>query len=221
MRFTSSLLLTFVLGIGLLACNKDPKKTETATPPDSTKKETSATPASTSNDTSAVPEKTELAPEVAANVKVGTDKIGYLNSQELLLSVPEAQAIDKKLSELYKGKEAEIRSLSATAQAKLESYQKNAEKLDAAERETREKELMGYDQQIQELSAKGQDDMEKERQKLLAPVLKKLDKVVKNVAKEYGYTYVLDPSMGGMVYADSTRDLMPLVKEKLGIRKKK
>lgn len=220
MRFTSSLLLTFVLGIGLLACNKDPKKTETSTPSDSTKHETSAS--SISHDTTvSTPEKTELEPEVAANVKVGTDKIGYLNSQELLLSVPEAQAVDKKLSELYKGKEAEIRSLSATAQSKLESYQKNAEKLEPAERETREKELMGLDRQIQELSAKGQDEMEKERQKLLAPILKRLDKVVKSVAKEYGYTYVLDPSVGGMVYADSTRDLMPLVKEKLGIRKKK
>lgn len=221
MRIILQTVLAVALALSVSACG-DKTKTEKTDKTAETKPESSDSgKTAAKQDSTELAEKEEVPAEVVANVKVGSDKIGYLNSQELLAVYPEAQAIEKKLTEIAKAKQTELEGMANSAQSKFEAYQKNAQLLNEEERATREKELMGLQQQLQDADYKAQDALERERQKMLAPVLKKLDKVVKEVAKENGFTYVLDPSMGGLVYADSTRNLMPLVKERLGIKKKK
>lgn len=216
--------MCIVTGVSISAC--DNKKTgtgdnkETVTANDSNKKEES-------NTTTTIPdveegktsETTMISTPVLDNIAVGKEKIGYLNSALLLEAVPEARAIEKKLEEMYKGKEAEFSSLSKTAQTKLQTYQENGHLLNETERKSREEELMSLDQQLQKMQYESSSEMEKKRQEMLAPLLKRLDKAVKQVAKDNGYTFVLDPSLGGVVYADTTRDLLPLVKAKLGLKK--
>ena len=40
---------------------------------------------------------------------------------------------------------------------------------------------------------------------------------INEVAKEQKYTYIFDISLGSIVYGEESRDIMPLVKSKLGI----
>ena len=212
------LMMCIIGGLTLTACDKNKNKTEdkTKVAQDSTKKDTVVEEEVSENDT--LPANISATP-ILDNIEIGKEKIGYLNSAELLSSVPEARIIEKKLEELYKGKEAELQGLSKTAQTKLQTYQENGHLLNETERKSREEELMSLDQQLQKMQYDASNVMDKKRQEMLAPVLKKLDKAVKQVAKENGYTFVLDPSIGGIVYADTTRDLLPLVKKKLGLKK--
>jgi outer membrane protein len=220
------LLLLISLGASITSCDKTPKKDETKTDEVTTTSTESTT--TTLPETSTEPTPSTETPSTPATSeptvipKVTTaEKIGYLNSQELLSIIPEAQAAERKLQEMFKGKEAQYASLARTAQEKLQRYQETGAKLNEDERKNREDELMGLDKQLQDLQAGTQTELEKERERVMGPLLKKLDKTVAQVAKENGFTYVLDPSITGMVYADSTRNILPLVKAKLGLKGKK
>ncbi len=214
--------MCIISGISISAC--DNKKTGTgdnkgtvAANDTNKKEETTTTIPEVAEDKTT--ETTMISTPVLDNIAIGKEKIGYLNSALLLESVPEARAIEKKLEEMYKGKEQEFTNLSKTAQTKLQTYQENGHLLNETERKSREEELMSLDQQLQKMQYDSSNEMEKKRQEMLGPLLKRLDKAVKQVAKDNGYTFVLDPSIGGVVYADTTRDLLPLVKAKLGLKK--
>lgn len=221
MKINRIIVFFGVLGILVIGgCDKkkpDTSHNSTTVSGDSSQKEAVTPNPLVSDEKSS--ETTISAAPATDNVAIGKEKIGYLNSALLLEADPEAKAIEKKLETLFKGKEAELENLGKSAQNKMQSYQENAHLLNETERKSREEELIGLDQQLQKMQYDASNEMERKRQELLAPVLKKMDKAVKQVAKENGYTYVLDPSAGGIVFADTTRDLLPLVKAKLGLKK--
>ena len=65
----------------------------------------------------------------------------------------------------------------------------------------------------------GSDAMQKEQEALLTPLYARVKQTIAEVAKANGYAYVMDSSEGsGIIYSDSTFDLMPLVKSKLGLK---
>ena len=46
----------------------------------------------------------------------------------------------------------------------------------------------------------------------------KAQNAINEVAKESGYTYIFDISLGSFAYVEESRDIMHLVKSKLGIK---
>ena len=58
------------------------------------------------------------------------------------------------------------------------------------------------------------DQLLKKQQELMAPVLEKVQKAIEAVAKEKGYTYILDAA-AGVLYADPQYDVSDLVRQKL------
>ena len=58
--------------------------------------------------------------------------------------------------------------------------------------------------------------MQKE-QELLQPLIERAKTAINEVAKEKGYTYILDTGTGVVVFFDDTDDITPFVKKKLGI----
>jgi outer membrane protein len=212
-------LLTVSLVSIFVACDKkkgDANKAKT----DSTK---TTTDTSTSSATTTISETAAAAESTAAaNVPAGKEKIAYIDGQGLLSLIPEYIAAGKKAEELYKAKAAEIQSLEAEMQKKYANYQQFAEKLSEAERKSREDELNAMGQRLQEMQYKGENELQKEQARLGKPIIDRANKAIREVAKENGYTFVIDVSMQGtLLYADSTRDIMGLVKQKLGLKGKK
>ena len=52
----------------------------------------------------------------------------------------------------------------------------------------------------------------------MQPFIDKAKKAIDDVAKEKGYTYILDTSTGSVLYWEGGDDIMMYVKEKLGIQ---
>ncbi|MGB0177823.1 MAG: OmpH family outer membrane protein, partial [Owenweeksia sp.] len=70
-------------------------------------------------------------------------------------------------------------------------------------------------------SQKAQEDLQQKQVELLTPIIEKATKAVQDVAKENGFTYILDssPSKAVVIFAaDNSEDVMPKVKAKLGIQ---
>ena len=51
----------------------------------------------------------------------------------------------------------------------------------------------------------------------MKPIMDKITAAIEEVAKENGYTYIFDGSVGFVLYADETTDVSDLVKGKLGL----
>jgi outer membrane protein len=55
---------------------------------------------------------------------------------------------------------------------------------------------------------------------LLAPIKTKIEKAVEEVAKEKGYSHVIDNSYGMLIYAAEENNIESALKAKLGIKDK-
>ena len=81
-----------------------------------------------------------------------------------------------------------------------------------------EKELQDLQGQITSLEQTANEKIEDKLQELLAPVNEKAQKAIEAVAKEKGYSYILDSGAGSIIYALPSDNILDATKQKLGIK---
>jgi outer membrane protein len=143
-------------------------------------------------------------------------KYGYLNSLELLAIMPETRTADKKLADLQRSKEASFSALAQKYQDGMRTLQEKGQDMTRIEQEAKMKEMAELEEKIQKMQMSGGEDLAAEKEKLYAPILAKADKYIKQVGKEQGYQYIFDAT--ALLYADTTKDILPLVKRKMGLK---
>jgi outer membrane protein len=82
-------------------------------------------------------------------------------------------------------------------------------------RKTKEEELTQMQRRIEDFRGQAQQDYQKKYGELTAPIMDKAKKGIEIVAKEGGYKYVLDTSMGNVLYSEPADDILLAVKKKL------
>ncbi|TPE45214.1 OmpH family outer membrane protein [Pontibacter mangrovi] len=142
-------------------------------------------------------------------------KIGYTNVEYILLQLPESKQIESNLKDHSTQLENQLKGKYAEYEAKLQAYEKGAATMDATIREDKEKELMGLNNSIQEFQRSAQQSLQQKEKSLVDPVIAKIDKAIKDVAKENGYTYVI--SNQALLAGPEDGDISPLVLKKLGV----
>jgi outer membrane protein len=157
-----------------------------------------------------------------ANVNAQTAKIGYTNVDYILNNIPDAKDIESKLKTEKAQYDKLLQDKIAAFQAKYEDYQKNGATMSAVIKADREKELQSGQTAIQEFQQNSETALQQKQQQLLAPVLEKIDKTVKDVAKENGYTYVFNTDAGPgttpiLLVAPDADNISDLVFKKLGV----
>lgn len=146
----------------------------------------------------------------------------HINYQEIIQSLPEYieannkyeiykqswQDVLKELESKYQQTQAKFekeKAAPAPNQYKLNLYSKDMESI-----------LNRY--QLTELEI--QDSLNAYMMELVEPIKKRVADIVEAVAKEKGYTHVIDNSSGILIYADPAHDISDAVKAKLGITDK-
>jgi outer membrane protein len=145
-------------------------------------------------------------------------KVGYINSVELLSLIPEASAAEKSLQNYAAGQEGRFQKLAQQYQEKVADAQQRGASMTPMEQRVAMREISELEQQLQEMQAGSQERMARRREELLAPVLAKADSIVKAVARENGYDLIYDAP--ALMYADSSFNVMPLVKQTMGLAPK-
>ncbi|MDW8273354.1 MAG: OmpH family outer membrane protein [Chitinophagales bacterium] len=145
-----------------------------------------------------------------------TQKIGHLNSAEILQSMPEFKqmqdAIEKKKTEYTKV----LESMYKEYETKSKDIQENGKNMMEAILEAKIQELQDLQKRIQGFEEKVQNDLEKYQLDLMKPINDKYMKLLEEVAKEGGYTYILDIAAGGVPYFPKTEyDVTEAVKKKV------
>ncbi len=148
----------------------------------------------------------------AANAQ---QKIGHISTDKLLSLMPETKVMNAELEKLSKTYETELKAEQAKLQAKLKKYDEEAKTQTDEVNKQRGVEVQQDQQKLYQSSQAARDDLSKKRNEKLKPILDKAKKAIDEVAKEQGYTYVLEAST--LIVANGT-DLLPAVKAKLGIQ---
>jgi outer membrane protein len=153
---------------------------------------------------------------IAANAQ--TNKLGHINSADLLQMMPEIKGADSSLQNYQKQLEDQNQTMLTEYQAKVADYQKGEPTMPDAVKDVKQQEIQDLQQRIQTFQQTAQDKFQSKKEELYSPILKKAEDAIKQVAKDNSYAYVFDTSAGAVIYAQDSDDLMPLVKKKLGLK---
>lgn len=150
-------------------------------------------------------------------------KIGYADVDYIFSQMPESKTIDAELKSTQTQLKNQIDAKYQEFQKKVQDYQANINTMLEAVRQNTERELQQMQQNLEKLQADAQTTIETKRAQLMDPVYKKVGKGIEDVAKENGYTFVLNQQIGGLdviLYGDEKADVSDLVLKKLGVTPK-
>ena len=144
-------------------------------------------------------------------------KLGYINSSELMQLIPGKDTVDTQIADYEATLQQTLEALITEYQSKGQEYQNNAATMSQIIRQTKEREIADLEGRIQEFQQGAEQDFQQKRAELYNPLLTRAKDAIEAVAKEHGYTYIFDTSMGTILYFETGDNIMALVKSKLGI----
>lgn len=154
---------------------------------------------------------------VISNQLVAQTKTAHINYSKLVLMLPETKKADTTLSVLTKTYQAELTRMENEYKAKSEKYKVEEKILPEATKELRLKELKDAEVSYAKFQEAAKKDITEKDKALFKVIFEKAEKAVQDVAKEKGYSYVIDSSKGNYVYLDPKEDIFEAVKKKLGL----
>lgn len=147
-----------------------------------------------------------------------TVKLGHIDRQALMLMLPERKAAEAKMQEFAKTLDDRLKAMGQEYQTKVTDAQSKAETMTKTEQQVAMREIQELEQRISDAQDKAKEDLSKQENELLAPMVDRTNKAIKDVADENHFTYIFDSSTGMVLYTGGGTDIMPLVKAKLGIQ---
>lgn len=157
----------------------------------------------------------------AANAQ---QKIGHINTAEIVQSTNEFKAAETQMKTLSDTKQKEIQGMISEYQKEQNNANEKLRNRSEANKETVDAEVQTIATKMREMETRiqgvqqaAQEEIGKKQQELYAPIEQKVMNAINTVAKEKGYAYVLDISNGGVPYFGGGDDLTADIKAKLGV----
>lgn len=147
-----------------------------------------------------------------------TVKLGYINSQEVMMMMPEVNDVEKQLAEFNEKNMKYLQDMDKEIQDKYAKYEQEKDNMTDAIRRVQEEELMGLQQRLETTYQALQQEAQKKQAELIQPLQEKLRLAIETVSKKQGLTMVYDMMSGAILYkSDAAIDITPAVKKELGI----
>jgi outer membrane protein len=143
-------------------------------------------------------------------------KIGYINTDELIGVMPEAEKADAELKEYQASLAQQGQDMMKELNDKDSLFVRDSAKLSPSMKEIKKNELISLYQRVQNWNQQAQEMYQQEAQKKIAPLRTKAMEAIRAVAKESGYSYILD--INSVIVGPPGDDVLGLVKKKLGIK---
>ena len=150
------------------------------------------------------------------SVGVNAQKFGYVNSEEILATMPDMIKAQKDLETYSKTFEPRYKEMAAELQSKYDAYIKKGNTMTDAERTAKETELNSLKERMDKYETSTDQQLKAKQETVLKPVFEKAQKAIKDYAVEKGYDYIFDAKT--IVYAKESDDLTPMIKAKLGAK---
>lgn len=144
-------------------------------------------------------------------------KFAYVNFNELVMLMPEADAARTQMQASQKEASDTYQSMVDEANAKLSEYQQKEATWTQAIKDSKAKELNDIQVRIQEFQQSIQQELQQQQAQLMDPIYKKAQEEVEKLAKAGGYLFVFETSQ--YIYVDKAqcKDLTPDARKVLNI----
>lgn len=144
-------------------------------------------------------------------------KIGHIETGALMSIMPEVKDAEAAIQKKVKDYEDALASYGKQYEQLMADYNKNQNTYSTVEKVNKEEEIQSVMRKSDNLQRVAQQEIETLRDSLLRPIYEKIQKAIKEVGDENGFTYILDSS--ALLYASPVNgeDVLPLVKKKLGL----
>lgn len=155
---------------------------------------------------------------MTGNLAIAQAKVGYVNFAELVKALPEAAQIKGKVDAYSNQYMDQLKAMYSEYQAKGQEFQKQQASMTDAIRTAKQEELVNLQKRMNDYQNEAQQKVAARTDELSKPLLEKVRGAIALVAKEKGYTYVLDSSQTDLIVSPAGDDLAADVKAKLGIK---
>ena len=145
-------------------------------------------------------------------------KLGHINSTQLLSFMPETKNADSTLQKFGSSLENQLKTMSAEYDGKVSDFKSKEASMAEPIREMKLKEITDLEGRIQDFQQSAQSSIQKKKEDLYSPIIKKAEDAIHAVAKDKGYTYIFDSSVGVLLWVQDSEDIMSMVKQKLGLK---
>ncbi len=144
------------------------------------------------------------------------NKMGYINTDELISVMPEAAKADADLKEYQAGLAQQYQDIVADLNARDSAFVKDSVKLSASMKAIKRDELVKLYQRVQNYQQESQEQYQAKANEKISPIREKALNAIKAVAKENGYGYIFNED--NLLVMPPADNILPLVKAKLGIK---
>jgi outer membrane protein len=159
-----------------------------------------------------------LAAITAPALMAQSPKLGHIDRQAMMLMLPERKDAEAKMQAFAKTLEERLKAMGTEYQTKLEQANAGQATMTNTEKDVVMRDLQDLEKRITDAQEKAQEDLAKQEQELLAPMVDRTNKAIQEVATAGNFTYIFDTSAGMVLYYDKGEDILPAVKTKLGIQ---
>ena len=145
-------------------------------------------------------------------------KLGHINSNDLMQIMPGRDSAQTVLQKEVQDLEATLKTMQGEMEKRYNEYMENQAGWTELIRNTKQREIQDMGARIQEFQENAQKQLQERESTLLKPIIDRAKKAIEDVAREGGYTYILDARTAAVLYSQDSDDIMPLVKKKLGLK---
>lgn len=131
-------------------------------------------------------------------------KFGYIDSQALLESIPEAVSVQKSLQAKGDEYQKNLKAMQDELERLAKDYDAQKSTMSTTKQEEEEKKLQDMYIKIQQTAQDNQKAFNEEQQKQLGPILDKVRTAIQNVAKAGKYVYIMEKNAGQPLYINET-----------------
>ena len=143
----------------------------------------------------------------AAHAAPADVKIGYVDLQKAIQETNAGKKAKKDLEKEFNSKKDELQKKEADLKKMNEDFEKKKNVLSDDVRNKKQQELQQEMFKYRELVGQSQLNLQKREQELTKPILEKLQEVLDKVAKDAGYTMVLEKNEQSVLWAKKDVDL--------------
>ena len=154
----------------------------------------------------------------AGNLAKAQTKIGYINFNVLIDQMPETKAIKTQLDAYQKQFLDQLTTMNNEYTTKGQAYTAQRATMTDAVRTVKEGELTDIQKRMTDYQNTAQQSVTAKTNELSKPLIDKARAAIAQVAKEKGYSYVIDTYQTDLIVSPPGDDLMDSVKAKLAIK---
>jgi outer membrane protein len=142
-------------------------------------------------------------------------KIGYINAEELISSMPEATKAQAEIKEFQNKLQQEFQDLTIDFNYSDSVFTADSMKLSPTMRDIKRKDLIEKYQRIQGLQQNSQEIIQGEANKKYGPIREKAMNAIRAAAKKYGYAYIINED-NNLLVAPAADNILNYAKAELG-----